>query len=216
MSAKLTLTTIDGQLLANVTVPTCLPDVTLAQWIAFVAPNSPEADSVMTGLAPEVLATLQEAGRAQLLENLLFLTDAPVLRELLPTPGLYEVGHCAFGLYGQALAYFEAHPELTRLAQGAYLHALYSAPTSSKMPPEQLALTHAAVLAAPVTEVYADCQFFLASWERYQNGTTLPGPSQPGLLRFAVATPAPPAGWLGKLGLSSLLRPLNSGKRAVA
>lgn len=213
MSAKLTLTTTDGQLLANVTVPTCLPDVTLSQWLAFVAPNSPEADSVMTGLTPEVLATLQEADRAQLLEHLLFLTEAPVLRELLPTPGLYEIGHCAYGLQCQAQAYFDAHPGLTRLAQGAYLCALYSAPTGSTMAPEQLAAAHAAVLAAPVTEVYADCQYFLASWERNHNGTTIPGPTQPGLLRIVLDAPAPPTSWLGKLGLGNLWNP---SKRAVA
>jgi hypothetical protein len=216
MPATLTLTTTAGQLLANVTVPTCLPEVTLAQWLAFVAPNSPEADSVMTGLTPEIVATLREADRAQIMEHLLFLRDAAVLRELLPTPGLYEIGHCAYGLYLQALTHFEAHPDLTRAAQGAYLYALYSAPAGSKMAPEKLAAAHAAVLAAPVTEVYADCQYFLASWERHVNGTTLPGPTQPSVLRILLNTPAPPTGWLGKLGLNTLLSPLNSGKRAAA
>jgi hypothetical protein len=225
MPATLTLTATDGQLIAEVTVPTSMADVTLGQWITFVTPGSHEADSVMTGLAPEVLDTLRYADRSQILELLLFLTDAGMLRLLQPSQGLYEIGKCAHGLYAQAEEYFVEHPELTRLAQGAYLYALYRNPTSSKMPEQELAAAHAAVLAASVTEVYADCNHFLASWERHQAGTPiLSGPTQPGVLRIAFdknsvpmggsATPKPkPIGWLTKLGLGNLWNP---DKRAVA
>jgi hypothetical protein len=199
--------------------------VTLSQWITFVAPGSPEADSVMTGLAPEVLDTLSYADRSQILELLLFLTDADTLRELLPTQGLYGVGSCAYGRYEQARKYFLDNPELTRLAQGAYLYALYRNPTSSKMPDDELAAAHAAVLAAPVMDVIADCHYFLASWEHYySDGRPEPGPRQPGLMRIEGLDPAAewdkahaPApkrtGWLSKLGLGNLWNPE---KRAVA
>ena len=214
MPATLTLTTVAGQLLSSVVMPTCLADVTLAQWIAFVTPNSPEADAVMTGLSPEVLATLSEADRAHILDLLLFLTDAPVLRQLLPTPGLYEVGHCAYGLSEKASNYFAAHPELTRLAQGAYLYTLYREPLDWRTAPAQIAAAHAAVLAQPVTAVYADCQHFINSWERVQNGVTALGPTPPGVLRIAHLAPkAKPSGWLAKLRLGNLWNPA---KRAVA
>lgn len=225
MPATLTLTTTDGQLLESVIIPTSLSEVTLAQWIAFISPGGPEADVVMTGLAPEVLDTLSYADRGQILEQLLFLTDASLLRELLPTQGLYEVGNCAYGLQGQAEKYFGAHPELTRLAQGAYLYALYRNPTGSTMPEKKLAAAHAAVLAAPVTDVIADCYHFAASWEHYQSGgRPKSGPRQPGTLRILghdpatewdkAHAPAPkPTGWLAKLGLGNLWSP---DARAVA
>lgn len=227
MPAILTLTTADGQLVSEVTIPTSMAEVTLAQWIAFVTPGGPEADVVMTGLTPEVLGALGDNDRAQILEHLMFLTDASMLRQLLPTADLYEVGNCAYGLQRQAQEYFLTHPDLTRLAQGAYLYALYRAPITTTMPANALAAAHAAVLAAPVLEMYADCQHFLASWERVQAGTTLAGPKQLGLLTIArdehgapiqpqpAATSAKPkpTGWLGKLGLGNLWNPA---KRAVA
>jgi hypothetical protein len=214
MPATLTLTATDGQHIAEVTIPTSLSDVTLGQWITFISPGSPEVDSVMTGLTPEVLVTLSEADRSQILELLLFLTDASMLRELLPSQSLYEVGNCAYGLQRQAEGYFMAHPELTRLAQGAYLYALYRNPTGSTMSAEELVAAHAAVLAASVVDVIADCQHFLASWERYQAGATLPGPRQPGLLLIAGdSASAKPTGWLAKLGLSNLW---SQSTRAVA
>ncbi len=227
MPATLTLTATDGQHIAEVTVPTSLSEVTLGQWIIFISPNAPEADAVMTGLAPEVLDTLSDEDRNQILELLLFLTDAGMLRELQPSQGLYEVGACAHGLYGQAQKYFAAHPELTRLAQGAYLYALYRNPTGSTMPAQELADTHATVLAASVVDVIADCYHFVASWEHYQaGGRPQLGPQQPGLLRIAghnpaaewdkayAPTPTPkPTGWLAKLGLGN---PWNPDKRAVA
>jgi hypothetical protein len=225
MSAILNLTTTDGQQLAQVTVPTSLSEVTLCQWITFISPGASQADSVMTGLAPEVLDTLSEADRNQILGLLLFLIDAGMLRELQPTQGLYEVGNCAYGLYGQAQKYFAAHPELTRLAQGAYLYALYRNPTGSTMPEKELAAAHAAVLAAPVTDVIADCYHFVASFEYYHTGgRPKPGPKQPSLMRIAgidsaaewdkAHAPAPkPTGWLAKLGLGNLWNP---DKQAVA
>jgi hypothetical protein len=225
MPASLTLTAIDGQHIAEVTIPTSLSEVTLGQWIAFISPDAPEADAVMTGLAPEVLDTLSGEDRNQILELLLFLADAGMLRELLPTQGLYDVGCCAYGLYGQADKYFAAHPELIRLAQGAYLYALYRNPTAGTMPEKELAAAHAAVLDASVVDVIADCYHFAASWDRYQSkGRPTSGPRQPGLMRIAGLDPATewdkahaPApkrtGWLTKLGLGNLWNPE---KRAVA
>lgn len=223
MPATLNLTATDGQPIAEVIIPTSMSEVTLAQWIAFISSGSPEADVVMTGLTSEVLDQLSEGNRGHLLQQLLFLTDASLLRELQPTQGLYEIGACAYGLHGQALKYFTAHPELTRLAQGAYLYALYRNPTASTIPEKQLAAAHAAVLATSVIDVLADCYHFAASWEHYQaGGSPKPGPRQPGTLRIAGIgsaaewdkAPAPkPTGWLAKLGLGNLWNP---DKRAVA
>lgn len=209
MSATLTLTAADGQHIAKVTIPTSMGEVTLGQWITFISPGSPEVDSVMTGLAQEVLDTLSESDRGRILEHLLFLTDASMLRELLPSADLYEVGNCAYGLYGQAEKHFAAHLDLTRLAQGAYLYALYRNPTGSTMPAEELAAAHATVLTSPITDVIADCYHFVASWEQYQlGGRPQSGPRQPGTLRIMGHGPAPtPTDLLSKLGLGSLWNP---------
>jgi hypothetical protein len=98
--------------------------------------------------------------------------------------------------------------ELTRLEQGAYLYCLFRdrqlAPF--RPTPEQIAAAHAAVLARPVTEVYADCYHFADMWERFQNT-----PVDMSRFTQALDKATKPAGWLVKLG--NLWNPT---KRAVA
>ncbi|OGX81996.1 hypothetical protein BEN47_05085 [Hymenobacter lapidarius] len=185
-------TDTEGQ---RLTAPTAWPEITLAQYLALRAPAAPWV-AVLTGLSPEQLATLPEATRAQLLDRLMFVLDDAPLRELLPTPGLYEVCNCSCGLLLQAQRHAAAHPEASPLAFGAYLHALYSTPAATSVDEQAVAAAHAAVLARPVTEVYADAAHFLASYERCAAGIRTDGPIQPGLSRIMKTVPAPKWTWL--------------------
>jgi hypothetical protein len=210
MPATIILTAADGQVIESVTIPTSWADVTLSQYLALGKPGVSSPASVLTGLPPELLESLPDAVGAELGRYLSFALDHEVLLELLPTPGLFEIANCAYGLYQQAEQYEPEYPGAPALACGAYLYALYRNPTSSTMDRELLALAHAAVLARPVTEVYADCAYFLASYKRALAGISLPGPFQPGCLRAVLPTPEV-KGWRAKLG--NLWNPT---KRAVA
>ena len=201
MPATLTLTTADGRPLASTTTATGWGDVTLAQYLALTATDAPPAALLLTGLTAEQLNQLSPADRQQLRQRLRFLRDEQPLRELLPTPGLYEVGLCAFGLYDQAQLLLATQPDAHPLAHGALLYALYRQPTGSRAPAEQLAAAHAEVLAQPLPDVYADCQYFLASFLRAMSQPTPNGPRQPGLARLSSAV-APPK----RRGLFSALR----------
>jgi hypothetical protein len=198
MPAILALSTADGQPLTSVPMPITWPEVTLAQYLAVLADGPTALASSLTGLSADALASLSPADQTLLASRLAFVLDPEPLLELLPTPGLLEIGQSAFGLLQQYQAYAAAHPTALPLAQGAYLYALYRAPTASRMPEAELAAAHAAVLAQPVTEVYADCTHFLASYERATMGTSWPGLAQTGLYHLVRPT-APAVGLLKKL-----------------
>ena len=173
-------------------IPTGWPDVSLAHYLALASPTPPPAELLLTGLSSAQWASLDEADRAALSRQLLFVLDEQPLPQLLPTPGLYEVGRCAYGLYQLAQKQLAATPDAHPLAHGAYLYALYRVPLGTTPTPAEVEAAHAAVLAQPVTEVYADCLFLLASYGRALSGTLPAGPAQPGLLRLerpAVPTP---------------------------
>lgn len=197
MPTTLTVTT-DGQTAQQLTLPTTWPEVTLAQYLAVLAAGPAAVVPLLAGLSAEALLSLSPADQTLLASRLAFVLDPEPLLALLPTPGLLEIGQSAYGLVQQYEAYAVAHPTALPLAHGAYLYALYRAPTGSRMPEAELADAHAAVLAQPVTAVYADCAHFLASYERAILGTSRPGPAQPGLLRL-VRPAAPASGLLEKL-----------------
>jgi hypothetical protein len=199
MPTNLTLTTTSSQPTQQITLPTAWPEVTLAQYLVILAAGPLAVVPTLTGLSTEALASLSPTDQTLLASRLSFVLDPEPLLALLPTPGLLEIGRSAFGLLQQYETYAVAHPTALPLARGAYLYALYRAPTGSRMPESELAAAHAAVLAQPVTAVYADCAHFLASYERVATGTIWPGPAQPGLLQLVV--PAAPT-----LGLFEQLR----------
>ena len=64
------------------------------------------------------------------------------------------------------------------------LYALYLDPVASMASPAHVEATYAAVLAAPITTVYADCLHFLASYQACLTGQPSEGAEQPGLLRI--------------------------------
>ena len=95
MPTTLHLTTPDGAVAQMLSVPTQWADVTLAQFVALLAPEPDDERS-----KAEVLLGLEGGGLNQLaaddvvyLANLLqFSKDVSPVLELLPTPGLPDVG----------------------------------------------------------------------------------------------------------------------------
>ena len=103
---------------------------------------------------------------------------APVL-ELLPTPGLPDIGSLPYGTLLLAQQHIEADPDRPLLAYGPHLLALYRVQLAyGKYDEGRVAACLAALLAAPVTESYADAAFFLASMQRWLSATP-PTPTMP-------------------------------------
>ena len=202
MPAVLILTAADGHAAQQLTLPMAWPEVTLAQYLAAHAPGSSHTPALrLSGLPDAVLDELPAEQATELAHHLAFAADEDALAALLPTPGLLEIGLSAYGLYELAQQRLvAATPDAHPLDFGAYLYALYWEPTEFRPAPADVAAAYTAVLARPVTEVYADCLYFLISYQRAASGTSLPGPAQPGTLRIArPVAPAPPT-WRTRLG----------------
>jgi hypothetical protein len=198
MPTALTLAT-SGQPAQQLTLPTAWPEVTLAQYLAAHAPGSPHAAPLrMSGLADAVLDELPAEQADELAYHLSFATDEGTLEALLPTPCLLEIGLSAYGLYELAQQWLGAAPDAHPLAFGAHLYALYREPVGFRPNAPDVEAAHAAVLARPVTEVYADCLYFLASYQRAGTGAPAVGVAQAGLSRL-VRPQAPASGLLAKL-----------------
>jgi hypothetical protein len=167
-----------GQVL---TVPTQWADVTLAQFVALLAPAADD-----TRRQAEVLLSLEAGGLDQLaaddvayLANLLaFSTDPGDVLALLPTPGLPSVGSQPYGVLLLAQQRMEAEPERPWLAYAAHLLALYRVQQMwGKCELKRVEACEAALLASPVTEVYADAAFFLSSYRAWLNDSSQTKPT---------------------------------------
>lgn len=186
----LILTSPDGSEAHRVTLPTSWADVTTAQYLALLEPTAPWV-AQLTGLAPDVLASLSEGDAVLLTDRLSFALEHGPLLQLLPTPALYEVGNCCYGLLLRSEEFLAAHPDVPALMYGAYLCALYRGPLlPDALDKEILAGAYAAVLAAPITETFADAQHLLASYAHAKDGSTLPGPRQAGMSQLMPVEPA--------------------------
>ena len=204
MPITFTLAT-DGQPAQQLTLPANWAEVTLAQYLAAHDGSSPHAPALrLSGLPSAVLDTLPTDAAELLAYHLAFANDPSALEAWQPTPGLYEIGLSMYGLQKQALKHLATLPENAHpLVFGAYLHALYTDRVGSTAPAEQMAAAHTAVLARPLPEVYADCQYYLASWRRVGTGAPAVGVAQPGVQRITrtlAPAPARNAGLLTKLG----------------
>ena len=176
MPTALTLTAPNAAPLP-VSVPTQWADVSLATFVALLAPEPGE-----TRLPAEILCALPAGTLGQVaaidavyLANLLaFATDPAPVMSLLPTPGLPDIGTLPFGLLLEAEAHLSAHPDRPWLAYGPYLLALYRVHLAfGKYDEARVAACQQALLAAPVTEAYADAAFFLAQYRQLSGGTYL-------------------------------------------
>jgi hypothetical protein len=172
--------TLDGQPAQELLVPTQWADVTLAQFLALYAAEPDDIRrpaEVLCGLPAGGLDNLA-ADDVKYLSNLLaFCQDPADVMSLLPTPGLPDIGSLSFGTMLLAQQYIEANKERPALTHAPYLCALYRIQLAfGKYDPIKVEACLEALLASPVTEVYADCSFFLASWQRWSSAT-LPTPT---------------------------------------
>lgn len=162
-----------GQLL---TVPTRWADVTYAQFVALHAPEPGEQRT-----AAELLLGLPAGGLDQLaaddvpfIANLIeFVQDISDVLALLPTPGLPDgVGGLPYGTLVLAQQRMQQEAERPWLSYGAHLLALYRTTMLwGAAVPAKVAACEAALLAAPVTEVYADAAHFSGACRNWLNGT---------------------------------------------
>lgn len=128
MTYSLPLTTPDGAEAFALAVPTQWADVTLAQFVTLCAPAAQEARTaaeILCGLAAGTLENLAVRDVAYLTTLLTFAADpAPVL-ELLPTPGLPDVGTLPYGTLLLAQQHLSAHADQPPLFHFPHLLALY-------------------------------------------------------------------------------------------
>jgi hypothetical protein len=192
-------------------MPTSWAELTLAQYIVLATPGAVALATALPSLTPELLNELNSDEQSALASYVVTMLDEQVLASLLPTPGLLEIGMSAYGLYRQAEKYLTTIPDAHPMAHGAYLYALYRNPTGTTANEQELAAAHAAVLARPVVEVYADCAFFLASYARVGTGEPAQGVAQPGLLRVQIHTTPTKQSLQARLG-----NLWNTGNRAQA
>lgn len=201
MPTTITLTTPDGQPAQVLTVPTSWADVPLATFVALLAPVEGEQRT-----AAELLLGLDASGLGQLvvddvqyIANLIeFASDPTPVLELLPTPGLPDVGALPWGCLVLCQEHFREHDERPALASLPYVLAVYRCQLAEGNT-DQLDAMLAQVLAAPVTEVYAPAQAFYSACQQSLSGTPR--------TRATKATPptksSTPAArnWLSGLGL---------------
>jgi hypothetical protein len=176
MAFPLTLTTPDGATVHSLLVPTCWADVTLAQFVALFAPVADESRSqaeVLVGLPAGGLGQLAFDDVAYLSTLLAFATDPADVLALLPTPGLPDIGTLPYGSFLLAQQHVQGNADRPALASMPHLLALYrqtmlwgNADNSAR-----LAACEEALLAAPVTEVYADAAFFLNCYQQLVHAT---------------------------------------------
>jgi hypothetical protein len=156
-------------------VPTRWADVTLAQ---FVARHAPEPDDtrrpaeVWCNLPAGALDDLA-AGDVQYLANLLtFTLDTADVLELQAPAGLLSISSLPYGLVLEAQDHIRANPDRPWLAYAPYLLALCRVHmTYGNYSKGKVAECLEALLAAPVTENYAEAAFFLNSFKNYLLGT---------------------------------------------
>lgn len=191
----------NGQVL---TVPTSWADVPLAQYVALLAPvegDQRTAAELLLGLEAGGLNDLAADDIPYLANLLVFAGDASPVLELLPTPGLPEVGTLPYGTLLMAQQHIQADPERPLLAYGPYLLALYRVQLAyGKYDEAKVAACHEALLAAPVTECAGDMGHFIGGYRNWLNGTpqTKPTTSTPKTKSLMPGL----RNWLSGLGLS--------------
>lgn len=158
------------------TLPTGWHEVTMATYLRTLTPHPTDTLlSVLSGLSPAVIDQLQADDVTMLCTTLAFALDHTGLLELElePSPGLPDVGAQPYGLLALATAHINGLDEgVPALAAGPYLCALYRThQVFGKTPDEKVASAEAAILASPVTEVYADCAAFLRGWSSSTHAT---------------------------------------------
>ncbi|WP_400190692.1 hypothetical protein [Hymenobacter sp. B81] len=165
-------TTPDGAECFNLQVPTSWADVTLAQYLRLLTEPDAHPLCILTILTPAQLDRLHYTHVAILAHRLEFLADTAALSERASAPDLPDVGDSTYGQMVLATQYLEQHADQPLLACAPYLYALYRhQQLLGRYDEVRLAEMEAAVLAAPVPDVYADLVFILAAWQRSTSAT---------------------------------------------
>lgn len=202
MPTTINLLTPDGTVAKTLVCPTQWADVSFQTFCDLLAP---EPDDTRT--AAEVLLGLKAGGLGQLaaddvplIANLLAFTEhVEDVTQLLPPPGQnYEVGSLPYGCLLLVQQHMEANAERPLLASLPYVLAVYRCQRTWRST-DRLAETLAAVLAAPVTETWAEAQNFTQACLIWRAGTR---PKTPTLTspKTRSLTPAQKT-WLSGLGL---------------
>jgi hypothetical protein len=204
MPTTLTLTTPDGQSAQVLHVPTRWLDVTLAQFVALHAPADGEprtAAELLLGLEAGALGDLH-IDEVQYFTNLLaFAADPSPVLELLPTPGLPDVGSQPYGCLVDVQQHLAEAPGRPWLAYGPYLLALYRVQVAyGRYDASKVAACEDALLAAPVTECYGDMAHFIGAWQTWLNATPQTQPTTVSLTTLNLRR-TPSRRWLKGLGL---------------
>jgi hypothetical protein len=175
MPTTITLATPDGAQVKVLTVRTQWADVSLAEFVALYTggPEAPHrAAEVLCGLEPGGLDDLAADDVKYIAPLLAYAADPSPVLELLPTPGLPDIGSLPYGTLLLAQQHLESAPDKPWIFYGPYLLALYRVQmTFGKYDAGKVAACEAALLAAPVTESYADASFFLSSYKAWLSDT---------------------------------------------
>lgn len=194
------IATQDGADPFSLFVPTCWADVTLAQFIRLITEPDTHPLCALTTLTAEQLDALHHGDVALLATRLDFTADTTDLMALTPSPDLPDVGSSTYGQLILANQYAEAHEGQPVLTLAPYLYALYrSQQLSGKYNETKLQQMQTAILAAPVTEVYADVVFILAAWQHFTSATL---PKKPLMWTNTLTTKSTPGWkrWVSNLG----------------
>ncbi|MGI4884267.1 MAG: hypothetical protein ACRYFR_04840 [Janthinobacterium lividum] len=176
MPYPLQLTASDGSAPQVLPVPTSWADVTLAQYVALFAPAPDEARTaaeLLCGLPAGYLGALAANDVGYLANLLAFAADPSPVLERLPTPGLVDVGSLPWGVLLLAQQALGEQPDRALLAYGPRILALYRTQLAfgSPLNLDRVDACEAALLAAPVTESYADLSHFLQACRKWSPGT---------------------------------------------
>lgn len=201
MRTTLNLITPDGAVAQALTVPTQWADVTLAQYVALLAPAPDDERSqaeILCGLAAGGLGQLAADDVGYLANLLEFAQHSEAVTQLLPPPGLPDVGSLPYGCLLLVQQHFDANAERPLLAYLPYVLAVYRCQLTWGST-DKLAETLAAVLAAPVTEVWAEAQAFTTACRSWLAGTRPMKPTPPTPKTKSLTQEAKT--WLSGLGL---------------
>jgi hypothetical protein len=174
MPQHFTLTPADGSDALAITVPTSWADVALDTFLSLQAAGlgEPELLALLLDLDVATVERISANDAAYLINCLGFVMDASELYERPHAPDLPYIGPSPYGLLAVAQQHVQALPEGSpALAAAPFLYALYrSHQIYGKVDDAKLEAMRLAVLAAPVTEVFADVAFFLQSYRRATSG----------------------------------------------
>jgi len=191
----------NGQVLP---VPTKWADVTLGQYVSLVAPEPGEPRTVaelLLGLEADGLDALAADDVPYIANLIAFAGDSSPLLELLPPPGLPDVGTLPWGCLVLVQQHFAAHPDRPDLFHLPYVLSVYRTQLAwGKVVEAKRAACEAALLASPVTECYAEGSFFLTACRKWSADTP---PTKPTKMSPAMrnSKPTPTRRWLRDLGL---------------